>query len=222
MALLTNCHQSLRQLPLPNHRRRKSFLLPFVRTLFVTIFLVVSGLLHCICFAQQPPKKHEIEAAFLYNFAKFIEWPATVFTNDTQPIIIGILGANPFGSDLERTIGNQLVNGRKLEIKRYENLAAVGDCQILFISLGDNAGGPLSASDKRLLTEVFSKVGKKSILTVGEAQNFAAAGGIINFVMEKDKIRFQINPDAAERANLKISSKLLNLAYIVHDESVSR
>lgn len=168
------------------------------------------------------PTKQQIEAAFLYNFAKFVEWPERSFTNAASPVVIGVLGKDPFGKDLEATVGDQLINGRKIKIERYENLAAVGVCHILFISTGEK----LDTEEKGRLKDTFAKLKDRNILTVGEAgqeaDGFAAAGGIINFRVVESKVNFEINPDAAGRSGLKLSSKLLKLARIVQDATEQR
>jgi len=167
--------------------------------------------------AQPEIKKEQIEAAFIYNFAKFVDWPAASFTNSTSPYVIGVLGTNTFVSALESTVGKQQINGRKIEIHLVAAPDDIGVCHILFISTGEK----LEAADKVRLKDTFAKIRGRSILTVGEAgrenEGFAGCGGIVNFYTIGDKVRFEINPDAAERADLKISSKLLNLAQIVRE-----
>ena len=148
------------------------------------------------------PSEYRVKAAFVFNFAKFVEWPAETFTNATEPIIIGILGDNPFGTDLEQTVHAKLVNDRPFEIKEFHNAADARNCHILFIS----------TSEKDKLHQIFDALRDTNVLTVGETDGFTDNGGMINFVRQGTKIRFQINADAARAARLKISSKLLSLA----------
>ena len=150
----------------------------------------------------QLPSQYQIEAAFIFNFAKFIEWPADAFAKPSSPLIIGVLGENPFGSALEQAVRNKTIGEHPLEVKEFVRAKDATNCHILFIS----------SSEKRRLPEVLSGLGTASILTVSETEGFTEAGGMINFVADGNKLRFQINEGAAKKSNLKISSKLLNLA----------
>ena len=149
-----------------------------------------------------PPSEYQLKAAFLFNFAKFVEWPPVAFATSTSPIVVGILGENPFGDDLERTIRDKSINNRSFVIKEFHSPTEVTNCHVLFIS----------ASEKKRLPEILSSLSGTNVLTVSETEDFIASGGMINFVQENNKIRFQINAVAAKKANLKISSKLLSLA----------
>ena len=149
------------------------------------------------------PSEYQVKAAFLFNFAKFVEWPPESFAGETSPLVIGILGDSPFGGDLERIIQNKTINNRLIVIKPLSSLAEAKNCHILFIS----------TSEKKRLAEIFDSLRGISVLTVSETDGFTEAGGMINFDWEGKKIRFQINDEAAKKAKLKISSKLLRLAY---------
>ena len=151
---------------------------------------------------ESQPTEYQIKAAFLFNFAKFVEWPPAAFAEATSPMVIGILGENPFGDDLERTIRGKTINNRPLVIKEFRSPAEATNCHVLFIS----------TSEKQRLPEILKSLHGTSVLTVGETDRFIETGGMINFVAEGNKIRFQINEVAAESAGLKISSKLLSLA----------
>jgi hypothetical protein len=157
--------------------------------------------------AQAPPTQYQLKAAFLYNFAKFIDWPPETFPDDKSPFIIGILGENPFGTDLERMVAEKKINNRPIKIRPFSAVADATNCCILFIS----------TSEIKRMPEIMEKLHGTSVLTVGETDQFIGAGGMINFVPEANKIRFQINDAAAKAAGLKISSKLLSLA--VHPAS---
>ena len=148
------------------------------------------------------PSEYQVKAAFLFNFAKFVEWPPEAFATDTSPIVIGVLGENPFGGDLEATIRSKQINNRSLVIKEFRSPTEATNCHILFIS----------ASEKTRLPEILSGLSKTNVLTVSETEGFTASGGMVNFVRENNKIRFQINDAAARSANLRVSSKLLSLA----------
>lgn len=151
-----------------------------------------------------PPSEYQLKAAFLYNFAKFVEWPATTFPDATTPFTIGILGEDPSGGDLERTIKNKTVSGRPLQVKPIKALSEpeLKNCQILFIC----------ASERKRLPEILKAVSGAAVLTVSEMEGFLLSGGMINFVMEGNKVRFEIKDETAKAARLRISSKLLSLA----------
>jgi hypothetical protein len=152
------------------------------------------------------PSEYQVKAAFLYNFAKFIEWPPQAFATPSSPIIIGILGENVFGDNLEKTVAGKVVNNRSLQVKRIDTTSAATNCQILFIS----------ASEKDRFPKILQDLQGSGVLTVSDTDHFMESGGMINFVLESNKIHFQINDEAAKKAGLKISSKLLSLAVHPH------
>ena len=151
---------------------------------------------------ESPPTEYQLKAAFLLNFAKFVEWPPEAFAKADSPIVLGILGENPFGNILEQTIQGKKVNSHELKVTKLPSSAGATNCHILFIGASDNARLP----------EILKGLGKANVLTVGETDGFTDSGGMINFVPKGNKIRFQINEGAARSAGLKISSKLLSLA----------
>ena len=146
---------------------------------------------------ETQPSEYQVKAAFLF------EWPPESFAGAKSPMVIGILGDNPFGSDLEQTIQNKTINNRLIVVKPVHSLQEATNCQVLFIS----------TSEKARLAEIFDGLRGTSVLTVSETDGFTDAGGMINFVREGKKIRFQINDEAAKKAKLKINSKLLSLAF---------
>jgi hypothetical protein len=150
------------------------------------------------------PSEYHLKAVFLFNFAKFVEWPADGAVNNTGPIVIGVLGDDPFGEDLDRVIMGKTVNNRPLATRRYRSIQDVEGCHILFVS----------ESEKKNLPVIFKQTRNSGILTVGDTENFTQQGGMINFVLEDNKVRFEINVAAALQENLKISSQLLKLARI--------
>lgn len=154
---------------------------------------------------SQSPGEYQVKAAFLYNFAKFIDWPTNVSPDPNSPFILGIVGDDPFGSDLEQTINGKGINGRRLVIKRFKRGQALEFCHILFIS----------SSEQGRLPQILGSLKGSSVLTVGEVEQFTRSGGIINFTLKDDKVRFEINLGAAERAGLRISSKLLKLGEVI-------
>lgn len=184
------------------------------RTSLVTkraIRLVAAATVAAVLGGAVPPalSEYQVKAAFLYNFAKFVEWPAEAPSEASAEMVLCLLGDDPFGSDLEQTIEGKMVNGRKLVIRRFKALRGLETCHILFIS----------PSEGNQLLEILAALKGLSLLTVGEMERFTKLGGIINFTIEGNKVRFDINIDAAERAGLKISSRLLRVARVVRDES---
>jgi len=143
-------------------------------------------------------REYEIKAAYLYNFIKYVDWPS----GDT--ISIGVLGNDPFGTALA-PLNGKIVKGRRLLIKHLDSAREAQQCQIIFVS----------SSEKQRLQEIFESLRSARVLTVGETQGFADGGGIINFIEENNKVRFEINAEAARRTGLNISSELLKLARLV-------
>lgn len=157
--------------------------------------------------AAPGPDEYQVKAAFVYNFAKFVAWPPHTFSDAAAPLTVGVLGQDPFGDGLDQIFKTDTVSGRRVIVKRAAAPEGLGNCQIVFIS----------SSEKKHLSQIFKSLGRAGVLTVGEANDFARRGGVIGFTMEQSRVRFQINVDAAARAGLLVSSKLLNVATVVHD-----
>jgi hypothetical protein len=151
------------------------------------------------------PSEYQVKAVFLFNFSQFVDWPASAFASAGAPLVIGVLGDDPFGAALDEAVRGEAVNGRPLEVRRYSTVEEVDHCHILFINI--------AAKDR--LEQALARLRVRQVLTVGDSENFARAGGVIQFVTIDNKIRLQINLDAAKLANLSISSKLLRPAQIV-------
>jgi hypothetical protein len=150
------------------------------------------------------PSEYQVKAAFLFNFAKFITWPSTAFPSPEAPILIGLLGDDPFAGDLTRVIANQRVQGRSFSIVRGTTPASVAHCHLVFF-------GPAETARLKSLLATLGAM-RRPIVTIGEHPDFIAAGGMIRFVVENKKVRFEIEPDAATNAGVVVSSKLLSLA----------
>jgi hypothetical protein len=144
-------------------------------------------------------RAYEIKAAYLYNFIKYVDWPSY-----GDNITIGVLGNNPFGTALA-PLNGKTVKGRRLLIRQVDSLRDAQKCQIIFVS----------SSERSRLPEIFENLKPARVLTVGEMQGFANGGGIINFIEENNKVRFEINAEAARQTGLNISSELLKLAKLV-------
>jgi len=152
-----------------------------------------------------PSREYQIKAVFLFNFAQFVEWPAVAFAGSTSPLVIGILGGDPFGAYLDETVRDEKVNNRPLAIQRYHQVDEIKTCHVLFIS----------RSEASRLDQILVSLKDRSILLVGDADDFVQRGGMIRLATTQSKIRVSINVDAAKAANLTISSKLLRAAELV-------
>jgi len=152
-----------------------------------------------------PSREYQIKAVFLFNFTQFVEWPDSVFHEPQTPLVIGILGEDPFGTYLDKTVLGEEINNHPLVIQRYRSVEEIKMCHILFIS----------QTETDHLEEIFAGLKGRSILTVGEVADFTKQGGMIQFVTERNKIQLQINVEATREVDLTISSKLLRLAEIV-------
>lgn len=150
-------------------------------------------------------KEYQLKAAFLYNFAKFVEWPAPPEQQEQDVFVIGIFGDDPFGNDIDTLLMNKTVKEKKIEIKRFNSIKNITPCHILFIN----------PSEIDRLDEIMEHLKGRGVLTVSEASVFTTNGGMINFVMEDNKVRFEINKQATDKAGLTLSSQLLKLAKSV-------
>lgn len=151
----------------------------------------------------------EVQAVFLFNFAQFVDWPAEAFPGPQTPLVIGILGKDPFGGFLDETVRGETVRGRTFRIDRYRRVEEVKDCQILFIS----------RSETKRLDGILAALKGRPILTVSNGEDFDRAGGIIRFILDESRIRLSIDLEAAQAARLTFSSKLLRSAAIVPPSS---
>jgi hypothetical protein len=151
-----------------------------------------------------PPSEYQVKAAFIFNFTKFIEWPASVFTSPTAPYVVGVIGDDPFDGALQKALSGQELGGRSFVTRAVTRPAEAKECHVLFIG----------RSEKRHLTGILGAAQDLPILTISDLDGFIKSGGIIHFYTEKQKVRFEISDTAAKRAGLKISSKLMNLGKV--------
>lgn len=165
---------------------------------------LVLGVVATISLPAQIDEAH-VKAAFLYNFAKFVEWPAHTFKSPKDPITICVFDQSSFANALEDVVAGKTVEGRPLVVRRILEITPKCNCQILFVG----------SSERKRFRALAASMKDAPILVVGEAEGFATIVGIINLKLENGKIRFEINLEAAERSQLRISSKLLSLAEIV-------
>ena len=149
--------------------------------------------------------EQEIKAAWLFNFARFVEWPTNSFATQTAPIVVGVVGKDPFGKELEKALVGRTIRGRPVLLKRGLAESDLANCHLLFIS----------PSERRRLRDLPEKLRGAPVLTVGETDEFLDQGGIINFVIKENAVRFEINVRPAQRAGLKLDANLLKVAVSV-------
>ena len=149
--------------------------------------------------------EYDVKAAYLFNFAKFVEWPSDAFRDPSEPISIAVVGDDPFDGALDRTLAGKTIRGRTLVAKRFATAANLEHCHILFIP--ESEGGRTG--------EILARVLGTPTLTVGETERFAHDGGMVTLVVERSRVRFDIDLKAARDARLNPSSELLKVARTV-------
>ena len=172
-----------------------------------TILLIVSFVLSggaTKAYAETPfaAREYQIKAAFLYNFAKFVEWPDDRFTDENSPMILCVIGMDPFGAILEQTMTGKTIKGRAIIINRGKAIDNLKFCHLLFVS----------SSERERVPQIVASLAGASVLTVADMDDFANQGGSINLIKRRNKIRFEINSNAAAQSGLKLSSYLMRLA----------
>ncbi len=149
--------------------------------------------------------EYQVKAAFLLKFALFVEWPAATHSGSDEPFKIGILGKDPFGKNFDDAVKSERIRGHSVQLCRAEKPSQLEGCRVIFISV----------SESKRCEELLRGMEGKPVLTTGDEPDFARRGGMIGFVKEKGKVRFEINVAAAERAGLRLSAKLLQVGIIV-------
>jgi len=149
-------------------------------------------------------REYQLKAAFIYNFVQFVDWPVGAFEDARSPIVLATVGEDPFQGALDRAIGGKKVGGRPLVVKHFAKGLDVKGCQLIFIPEGQ----------EEQFAVALQTLGNAPVLTVGETEGFAREGGMIRFYEEDNRLRFEINPNAAQKVGLRISSRLLKLARV--------
>jgi hypothetical protein len=156
--------------------------------------------------AQQPkPSEYQVKAAYLYNFGRFVQWPTNSAASNDSPFTICVLGQDPFGPVLDSTLAGESLGGKPVMTKRIAKPQEASDCRILFIN----------SKEEGRLQEILAGLNGAAILTVSDMPAFSRRGGMIQFVLDGDKVRFEINLTSAEAAKLVLSSELLKVATSV-------
>ncbi|GFO66469.1 hypothetical protein GMLC_00480 [Geomonas limicola] len=175
----------------------------------LTTYLALAALL-VVCPAQRlsadssPVTEQQVKAAYLYNFVKFVEWPASVLPAGTTPLTIALLGKGAGSEWLEGLSGRQ-VKGRRVVVRQITRVEECAGCQVIFIQ----------PSERTRLKEILRGVPSTGVLTVSDIKNFCSLGGMIGLVTRNDKMQFEVNLGAAERAGLRLSSQMLKLALSI-------
>lgn len=150
------------------------------------------------------PTEHDVKAAFLYHFTRFVEWPPDT-PDDRRRFVVAVLGAEPFGKAVERTLAGKTAGDAPLEVRQISRIEEAEGAKVLFIG----------ASESKHLTQILDALDGRGVLTIGDGSEFAERGGIIGFRTVENKVRLDINLDQATRCGLRISSELLKLARLV-------
>jgi len=158
---------------------------------------------------RSKPAEYEVKAAYLYNFGKFVEWPAKIKAASADAFTVCVLGQDPFGVTLDATIAGETIDGKSVVAKRISKPQDALDCRILFIS----------SSEESQLKQILATLDKTNILTVSDMLQFTRRGGMIQFILEENRVRFEVNLTTAQRAGLTLSSQLLKLAISVRRSS---
>jgi hypothetical protein len=156
-------------------------------------------------FGQDKPSEYQVKAAYLYNFGRFVDWPAEVTTATTGSFTICVLGEDPFGQALDATLAGETRGNQKVAARRISNPQEAVDCQILFIS----------SSEAKRLNKIIEALGNRAVLTVSDIPQFSQHRGMIELVLEGNRIRFEVNLTATQSAGLTLSSELLKVATAV-------
>ena len=152
----------------------------------------------------KPSLEYQVKAAFLFNFTRFVRWPAVAYASPDAPFVIGIAGNDPFGTYLDDLVSGEQIDGHRIVVRRYSDIHDLSGCQLLFINLNDQ-------TKERA---VLAQASHKNILTVSDADDFIKAGGMLQFYKEDNRVKIEIKLEAVKAAQIDISSKLLQVAKV--------
>src|SRR5580765_7865487 len=155
---------------------------------WIFFIAVMLGPFHRSTGQESAPSEYQVKAACIYNFTKFVEWPPEAFPERSSPFVIGVIGEDPFNGELERAVQGKDVGGRGFVVRHLRNANEAKLCHILFISRSERKG----------MGDILAVVSSLPILTVSETDRFVQAGGIINLLIEQNKVHFEINAAAAK------------------------
>lgn len=167
-----------------------------LRVLGLLLLLLTPGLL----LAEDRPDEYAVKAVYLYKLGLFVRWPESAFSDSSAPLVVAVVGRDPFGKTLDKALSGKTLAGRQVELRRYRSVTDLDDCHILFIG------------ERAWVRDVLDQVRDRPVLTVGETDDFLDSGGILRFLLKKGQVRFQVGGRQAQRSGLNISSKLLQLS----------
>lgn len=187
-------------------RRAVSRLYPRLgKAAFVMVSVLIMSAAGDPAYAQEQAQEHALKAALLSKFGLYVEWPGSAFSSPASPVNLCVAGKDPFGEALDKVVASELINNRKVIIRRLKTVGRDSDCHILYIG----------ESDAQPLEQIIEAVRGANVLTVTDAKKSGSGTGIIDFVIKDNRVRFDIDDEAADQNGLVISSKLLNLALNV-------
>lgn len=176
----------------------------------VLVFLLLVGTSAAALAADSVSREYQVKAAFIYNFTKFVNWPPGHFETKDEPIVLGILGWNPFGSELAAAVEGREVRGRAILVKELDSASDIESVDVVFVPAGE---------ERLLEGAALDSAHRAGVLTIGESRRFAGEGGIITLTMQADKVRFEINRQSAASGGLRLSAQLLQLATHVRGKA---
>ena len=169
------------------------------------LLYILSPALSALLMHAQPAQEYALKAAVIYNITKFVEWPPYAFKTPSDTLNVCVLGENPFGDALKQALGGKLHENRTFTVREVREAGAASGCHVLFVS----------ASEQKRFRSILEQVSSRATLTIGDADDFALAGGIVDLRLKDLKIQLQVNLAAADRSRIRISSRLLSLAEII-------
>lgn len=207
MAILKRRHSSANRLLLCEGHRGAAVAFVLRSALMLALALALSLVLSSAVMAQRGAELNRLKAAFIFQFTNFVEWPEGTFEDNSSPFVIGVVGNDTVKDIIESAVRRKLIAGRKVSVRSFSGASDMSSCQIIFVD----------KSEGRSTLDIVDRYMDQPILTISDSDRFTKLGGIIRLYQEASKLRIEINIDAAERAKLKISSKLLSLGRVVHD-----
>ncbi|MDP1947537.1 MAG: YfiR family protein [Nitrospirota bacterium] len=200
----SRCNPRVRSLPIETGGARAALRTALTALCIVIFSSVCTGIR---AQAQEPNAEYQLKAAFLFNFAKFVEWPDSSSSSSSAPLTICVLGNDPFGASLD-AIEEKTIKGRALAVKRLRSIGGTKDCQILYVS----------PNELTHMAEIVRSLQKTPVLTVCDVESCAEAGIMLNMRMVENRVQLDMNLDVVQRTPLKVSSQLMKLTRIVKGE----
>ena len=152
--------------------------------------------------AAGPPNEYAVKSVFLYNFCHFIDWPESAFSGSNDPLVIGVVGEDPFGSLLTEAVRGESYRSHPIKVEHYRSVKDIRKCQMLFVP----------RTEMPHLEQILSAISVEGVVTVGETDDFLDRGGMITLTTDRNRVHLRMSPSALRSANLTVSSKLLRVA----------